>query len=128
MLLPLTHSGIDLVRVGGQVEHIQFEGLDSDVSGTCYGASIPVDKAVTPRDDVLLAYEMNGRRATPALAHWRHLRQSSAVGSRSLSFPGPAEVIFSLRSTKGAARHHVHKRAPRATTQLEQLPISCTAF
>ena len=47
-----------------QVEHIQFEGLDSDVSGTCYGASIPVDKAVTLRDDVILAYEMNGRRAT----------------------------------------------------------------
>ena len=66
MLLTLAHSGIDLLRVGGQVEHIQFEGLDSDVSGTCYGASIPVDKAVTPRDDVLLAYEMNGRRATPA--------------------------------------------------------------
>ena len=42
---------------------MQFEGLDSDVSGTCYGASIPVDKATTPRDDVLLAYEMNGRRA-----------------------------------------------------------------
>ena len=44
---------------------MQFEGLDSDVSGTCYGASIPVDKATTPRDDVLLAYEMNGRRAPP---------------------------------------------------------------
>ena len=47
------------------MEHIQFEGLDSDVSGTCYGASIPVDKATTPRDDVLLAYEMNGRRVAP---------------------------------------------------------------
>jgi len=51
-----------------QVEHIQFEGMDSDVSGTCYGASIPVDKAVTPRDDVILAYEMNGRRAPPSPA------------------------------------------------------------
>jgi len=51
-----------------QVEHIQFEGMDSDVSGTCYGASIPVDKAVTPRDDVILAYEMNGRRAPPGPA------------------------------------------------------------
>ena len=47
---------------------MQFEGLDSDVSGTCYGASIPVDKATTPRDDVLLAYEMNGRRAP--FVHW----------------------------------------------------------
>ena len=43
------------------VEHIQFEGLDSDISGTCYGASIPVSKAVSRSDDVILAYEMNGR-------------------------------------------------------------------
>ena len=40
---------------------MQFEGLDSDVSGTCYGASIPVEKAAGPFGDVLLAYEMNGR-------------------------------------------------------------------
>ena len=43
------------------VEHIQFEGLDSDVSGTCYGASIPASKAASRSDDVILAYEMNGR-------------------------------------------------------------------
>jgi sulfite oxidase len=44
-----------------EVEHIQFEGLDSDISGTCYGASIPTSKAVSRQDDVILAYEMNGR-------------------------------------------------------------------
>lgn len=43
------------------VEHIQFEGLDSDISGTCYGASIPVSKAVARHEDVILAYEMNGK-------------------------------------------------------------------
>ncbi|KAK9836142.1 hypothetical protein WJX81_004420 [Elliptochloris bilobata] len=57
----LAYAGLSSSDGFGEVEHIQFEGLDSDVSGTCYGASIPVDKAVTPRDDVLLAYEMNGR-------------------------------------------------------------------
>ena len=50
------------------VEHIQFEGLDSDVSGTCYGASIPATKAVSRCDDVILAYEMNGRCSTS----WKH--------------------------------------------------------
>ncbi len=49
------------LRLHLQVEHVQFEGLDSDVSGTCYGASIPVEKAAGPFGDVLLAYEMNGR-------------------------------------------------------------------
>lgn len=40
--------------------HVQFEGLDRDVSGTTYGASIPLNKAVSEEGDVLLAYEMNG--------------------------------------------------------------------
>ena len=55
----LAHAGLDAETLG-EVEHIQFEGLDSDVSGTCYGASIPVTKAVSRADEVILAYEMNG--------------------------------------------------------------------
>ncbi|KAJ8667375.1 hypothetical protein QAD02_009037 [Eretmocerus hayati] len=39
--------------------HIQFEGMDLDPSGKPYGASIPISKAMDPRADVLLAYEMN---------------------------------------------------------------------
>eukprot|EP00891_Asterochloris_glomerata_P006279 jgi/Astpho2/6279/e_gw1.00088.31.1_t len=56
----LEYAGFD-ERTANEVEHVQFEGLDSDVSGTCYGASIPVEKAAGPFGDVLLAYEMNGR-------------------------------------------------------------------
>ncbi|XP_015602950.1 probable sulfite oxidase, mitochondrial isoform X2 [Cephus cinctus] len=41
--------------------HVQFEGLDLDPSGTYYGASIPISRALDPRADVLLAYEMNGQ-------------------------------------------------------------------
>ncbi len=55
----LAYAGLDAENLG-EVEHIQFEGLDSDVSGTCYGASIPATKAVSRADDVILAYEMNG--------------------------------------------------------------------
>ncbi|XP_037106890.1 sulfite oxidase, mitochondrial [Syngnathus acus] len=40
--------------------HVQFEGLDKDVTGTTYGASIPVNKATSEEGEVLLAYEMNG--------------------------------------------------------------------
>lgn len=39
----------------------QFEGYDLDPSGTPYGASIPIAKAMDPRGDVILAYEMNGK-------------------------------------------------------------------
>ena len=42
------------------VAHIQFEGLDHDATGGSYGASIPISKAMDPRGDVLVAYEMNG--------------------------------------------------------------------
>lgn len=40
--------------------HVQFEGLDTDPTSTPYGASIPLSKALDPRGDVILAYEMNG--------------------------------------------------------------------
>ncbi|XP_078727484.1 sulfite oxidase, mitochondrial isoform X2 [Lampetra fluviatilis] len=40
--------------------HVQFEGLDKDVTGSAYGASVPLHKALDRRADVLLAYEMNG--------------------------------------------------------------------
>ncbi|XP_062843222.1 sulfite oxidase, mitochondrial isoform X2 [Trichomycterus rosablanca] len=46
--------------VASTARHVRFEGLDSDVTGTAYGASIPLNKAVGEDGDVLLAYEMNG--------------------------------------------------------------------
>ena len=42
------------------VEHIQFEGADHDITGSTYGASIPVTSALSADRDVLVAYEMNG--------------------------------------------------------------------
>ncbi|XP_074028869.1 sulfite oxidase isoform X7 [Leptinotarsa decemlineata] len=41
-------------------KHIQFEGIDADVNGKPYSASIPIWKGTDKRGDVLLAYEMNG--------------------------------------------------------------------
>lgn len=47
-------------EVAHWAHHVQFEGLDKDMTGTNYGASIPLHKAVSEGGDVLLAYEMNG--------------------------------------------------------------------
>ncbi|XP_029660614.1 probable sulfite oxidase, mitochondrial isoform X1 [Formica exsecta] len=44
-----------------EFDHVQFEGYDLDPSGMPYGTSIPIDKAMDPRGDVILAYEMNGK-------------------------------------------------------------------
>ncbi|KIW95238.1 uncharacterized protein Z519_03822 [Cladophialophora bantiana CBS 173.52] len=40
-------------------KHVQF------VAAEAYGASIPIEKAVDPRGDVMLAYEMNGKPLPP---------------------------------------------------------------
>ena len=44
--------------------HVRFEGLDTDPTSAPYGASIPLSKAMDPRGDVILAYEMNGEQLT----------------------------------------------------------------
>ncbi|CAH3176142.1 unnamed protein product, partial [Porites lobata] len=55
---------IDVLRYAGldekAIEHIQFEGADHDITGSTYGASIPVYTALAADRDVLVAYEMNG--------------------------------------------------------------------
>eukprot|EP00455_Lapot_gusevi_P049613 TRINITY_DN706_c0_g1_i4.p1 TRINITY_DN706_c0_g1~~TRINITY_DN706_c0_g1_i4.p1 ORF type:complete len:571 (-),score=135.76 TRINITY_DN706_c0_g1_i4:35-1717(-) len=51
---------VDQVR-GYSVRHVQFEGLDCDMAGTCYGASIPVQQALDEAGEVLLAWKMNGQ-------------------------------------------------------------------
>ena len=37
-----------------QVKHVHLDGVDG------YGASVPIEKVLNPRGDVILAYEMNG--------------------------------------------------------------------
>ncbi len=55
----LIAAGID--ESDPNIRHIRFEGHDEDITGSTYGASIPVSKAMDPRGDVLLAFEMNGK-------------------------------------------------------------------
>lgn len=44
--------------------HVILEGYDTDPTSTPYAASIPLSKAMDPRGDVILAYEMNGKPLT----------------------------------------------------------------
>jgi sulfite oxidase len=44
--------------------HVVLEGYDRDPTYTPYAASIPLSKAMDPRGDVILAYEMNGKPLT----------------------------------------------------------------
>lgn len=40
--------------------HVHFEGLDQDLTGAKYGASISFQRAISKQNEVVLAYEMNG--------------------------------------------------------------------
>jgi sulfite oxidase len=46
--------------VAREYPHVVFEGLDHDMTGASYGASIPLQRALSPSSDVLLAFQMNG--------------------------------------------------------------------
>ncbi|KAI8623193.1 Oxidoreductase, molybdopterin-binding domain-containing protein [Xylariaceae sp. FL1651] len=49
----LADAGLSLSDPGEDARHVQFSGLEA------YGASIPIESAIDPRGDVLLAFKMN---------------------------------------------------------------------
>ncbi|TNM89033.1 hypothetical protein fugu_005287 [Takifugu bimaculatus] len=72
--------------------HVQFEGLDKDVSGTTYGASIPLNKAVSEEGDVLLAYEMNGEDLPADHGFPVRVVVPGTVGARNVKWLGKVTV------------------------------------
>ncbi|KAI1174820.1 Oxidoreductase, molybdopterin-binding domain-containing protein [Nemania sp. FL0916] len=51
----LADAGLSLSNPGEDAQHVQFSGLEA------YGASIPIQAAIDPRGDVLLAFKMNDK-------------------------------------------------------------------
>lgn len=68
--------------------HVQFEGLDKDVTGTTYGASIPLNKAISEEGDVLLAYEMNGEDIPADHGYPVRVVVPGTVGARNVKWLG----------------------------------------
>ena len=53
----LKYYGIDIDKV--DCEHIQFDGMDRNIDGTTYGASIPIELARQLKKDILIAINTN---------------------------------------------------------------------
>ncbi|XP_029288391.1 sulfite oxidase, mitochondrial [Cottoperca gobio] len=87
--------------------HVQFEGLDKDVTGSTYGASIPLNKAVSEEGDVLLAYEMNGQDLPADHGYPVRVVVPGTVGARNVKWLG--KIIVSAEESKSHWQQNDYK-------------------
>ncbi|XP_044851409.1 sulfite oxidase, mitochondrial isoform X3 [Mauremys mutica] len=73
-------------------QHVCFEGLDKDLSGAAYGASIPYRTAMGRGADVLLAYEMNGEELPRDHGYPLRVVVPGVVGARNVKWLGRVSV------------------------------------
>lgn len=76
----LADAGFPVDEYPDEVRHAQFMGAEA------YGASIPIDKAVDRRGDVLLAYEMNGKPLPPDHGYPLRVLVPGTVAARSVKW------------------------------------------
>ncbi|XP_048028630.1 LOW QUALITY PROTEIN: sulfite oxidase, mitochondrial [Megalobrama amblycephala] len=102
----LLHYGFG-PEVAAKAQHVQFEGLDKDVTGTAYGASIPLNKAVSEEGDVLLAYEMNGEDLPPDHGYPVRVVVPGIVGARNVKWLG--KIVVSEEESKSHWQQNDYK-------------------
>ncbi|XP_014478463.1 PREDICTED: probable sulfite oxidase, mitochondrial isoform X3 [Dinoponera quadriceps] len=85
--------------------HVQFEGHDLDPSGTPYGASIPISKAMDPRGDVILAYEMNGQPLSRDHGFPVRVIVPGVVGARNVKWLREPVAVAAGRLQRLLAKH-----------------------
>ncbi|KAE8626481.1 hypothetical protein XENTR_v10006639 [Xenopus tropicalis] len=71
-----------------QAQHVHFEGLDRDMTGTNYGASISFQQAMARENEVILAYEMNGQELPQDHGFPLRVIVPGVVGARNVKWLG----------------------------------------
>ncbi|XP_074094166.1 sulfite oxidase [Cotesia typhae] len=79
-------------------KHVQFEGYDLDPSGVPYGGSIPISRALDPRADVILAYEMNGEPISRDHGYPIRAIVPGVVGARNIKWL--AKIVISNEESR----------------------------
>ncbi|XP_074836205.1 sulfite oxidase, mitochondrial [Carettochelys insculpta] len=87
----LLYAGYEEEPQAGQ-RHVCFEGLDRDLSGAAYGASIPYSRALAHGAEVLLAYEMNGEALPRDHGYPVRVVVPGVVGARQVKWLGRVSV------------------------------------
>ncbi|KAA0186650.1 Sulfite oxidase mitochondrial [Fasciolopsis buskii] len=75
------------------IQHVQFVGADVDSSAGAFGASLPIDWALDPKKDVMLAFDMNGAPLTRDHGAPLRLIIPGAIGARQVKWL--KEIILS---------------------------------
>lgn len=94
---------IDLLESLGikdeRFKHVQMEGLDCDMTGQSYAASISADLALDPNKNVILAYEMNGQPLTRDHGYPLRFIAPGVTGARNVKWLG--KIILSNEESHG---------------------------
>lgn len=102
----LYHYGFS-PEVAAKAHHVQFEGLDLDVTGTAYGSSIPINKAMSEEGDVLLAYEMNGEDLPADHGYPVRVIVPGVVGARNIKWLG--KIVLSEEESQSHWQQNDYK-------------------
>lgn len=88
----LKHVGVDFNDP--KIQHVHFEGLDKDhTSNVNYSVSVPAHKILDSKNEVLLAYEMNGSPLPPDHGFPIRVIVPGVVGARNVKWLG--KIILS---------------------------------
>ncbi|KAG1683382.1 putative sulfite oxidase, mitochondrial [Nymphon striatum] len=98
--------GIDESNLGN-IKHVHFEGLDTDVANVPYAASIPIYKAIDPRGDVILAYEMNDEPISPDHGYPLRVIVPGTVGARNVKWLN--QIVVSDKESDGHWQQNDYK-------------------
>ena len=72
--------------------HVLFQGRDKDIEGVGYEASIPLEVALDPNRDVLLAFEMNGKELPIDHGYPIRVIVPGVIGARQVKWLNKIEV------------------------------------
>ena len=105
----LKETGIDENNLK-HIKHVQFEGFDQDAMGLCYGASIPIETAMNPQSDVLLAFKMNGKELPMDHGYPLRVIVPGTIGARNVKWL--SRIILSSEESPSSWQRRDYKLFP----------------